>query len=87
MDVPPPLVPDWVCEVLSPSTVALDRGRKMGVYAREGVGHLWLVDPLARMLEVYRLGGERWLLLGTHAGAMNVCAEPFEVLALELGAL
>ncbi len=59
----------------------------MDVYAREGVRHLWLVDPLARMLEVYRLEGERWLLLGTHEGAMNVHAEPFKALALELGAL
>ncbi|WP_224248975.1 Uma2 family endonuclease [Hyalangium gracile] len=81
------LPPDWACEVLSPSTTVLDRGRKMGVYAREGVKHLWLVDPAARMLEVYRLEGGRWLLLGTHVGQVEVRAEPFEALALELGAL
>jgi Uma2 family endonuclease len=81
------LAPDWVCEVLSPSTAVLDRGRKLGVYAREGVKHLWLVDPGAQMLEVYRLQAERWLLLGTHVGAVEVRAEPFEALALELGAL
>ena len=44
------LVPDWICEVISPSTGRLDRSRKMGVYAREGVRHLWFVDPLARSL-------------------------------------
>ncbi len=81
------LAPDWVCEVLSPSTTALDRGRKMRVYAREGVRHAWLVDPLAQMLEVYRAEGGRWLLLDTYVGAMEVRAEPFEALALELGAL
>ncbi|MDY7232967.1 Uma2 family endonuclease [Hyalangium rubrum] len=81
------LPPDWVCEVLSPSTVVLDRERKMRVYAREGVRHVWLVDPKARMLEVYRQEGSRWLLLGTHAGAVKVHAEPFEAHALELGAL
>lgn len=49
------LAPDWVCEVLSPSTVRLDRVRKNHVYAREGVGHLWFVDPLAHTLEVFVL--------------------------------
>jgi len=82
-----PLAPDWVCEVLSPSTTVLDRGKKMGVYAAEGVKHLWLVDPSARMLEVYRLESGRWLLLGTHVASVVVRAEPFEALALELGAL
>ncbi len=81
------LSPDWACEVLSPSTTALDRGRKMGVYAREGVKHLWLVDPAAQTLEVYRLEGGRWWLLGTHVGTVDVRAEPFEAIALELGAL
>jgi Uma2 family endonuclease len=81
------LTPDWVCEVLSPSTVVLDRGRKMGVYARRGVRHLWLVDPLTQMLEVYRLEDGRWSLLDTHVGTAQVRAEPFEAHALELGAL
>jgi len=76
-----------VCEVLSPSTMTLDRGRKMGVYAREGVKHLWLVDPAAQTLEVFRLERERWLLLGTHVGAVDVRAEPFEAIAVDLGAL
>lgn len=49
------LAPDWLCEVLSPSTETLDRARKMGSYAREGVKHLWLADPRTRLLEVYRL--------------------------------
>lgn len=81
------LAPDWSCEVLSPSTAALDRARKMGVYAREGVRHLWLVDPELRTLEVYRLESGRWSLLDTHVGEVTVRAEPFEVLALELGSL
>ncbi len=81
------LPPDWVCEVLSPSTMALDRGRKMGVYAREGVQHVWLVDPDARILEVYRREGRQWLLLSTHVDASEVRAEPFEAIAMELRAL
>jgi Uma2 family endonuclease len=81
------LAPDWVCEVLSPSTEALDRVRKMGSYAREGVRHLWLVDPGLQMLEVYRLEDGRWSRLGAHLGNVTVHAEPFAALALELGSL
>ena len=77
--------PDWVCEVLSPSTGAIDRGRKMRIYAREGVGHLWLVDPLARTLEVYRLDAEhRWVVVENFGGDDIVRAEPFETVALAL---
>jgi Uma2 family endonuclease len=50
-----PLAPDWVCEVLSPSTASLDRVKKLAIYAREQVGHAWLIDPAARTLEVLRL--------------------------------
>jgi Uma2 family endonuclease len=81
------LAPDWVCEVLSPSTAAIDKGRKMGSYAREGVKHLWLVDPALKSLDTYRLENGRWLLLGTHVGEVTVHAEPFEALALNLGRL
>ena len=75
--------PDWVCEVVSPATGAVDRGRKMGVYAREGVCHLWIVDPLQRTLEVYRLEGGRWVVVSTHGGTDPVVAEPFEAVTLD----
>lgn len=75
--------PDWVCEVVSPSTVALDRGRKMTIYAREGVTHLWLVDPILRTLEVYRLEGEGWIVAGAHGGSDPVVAEPFQAVTLD----
>ncbi|MFY2556128.1 Uma2 family endonuclease [Corallococcus terminator] len=81
------LAPDWVCEVLSPSTASLDRVKKKRIYAREGVGHLWLLDPTERTLEVLRLEGGRWVELGTYGGDELVRAEPFEVLELELGIL
>jgi Uma2 family endonuclease len=82
-----PLVPDWVCEVLSPSTARLDRVAKLSIYAREGVSHVWLIDPLAQTLEVFRLEIGRWLLLGTHAGNEVVRAEPFGAIDLELALL
>jgi Uma2 family endonuclease len=56
------LAPDWVCEVISPGSGRLDRIRKMPIYARERVRHLWLVDPIARTVEVYRLDGDRWVV-------------------------
>jgi Uma2 family endonuclease len=81
------LAPDWLCEVLSPSTRTLDRSIKLGVYAREGVRHVWLVDPLERTLEVLRLEGTHYTLLGTHVGTARVHAEPFEALELALAIL
>jgi Uma2 family endonuclease len=81
------LAPDWVCEVVSPSTQAFDRGDKMDVYARESVRHAWLVDPLARLLEAFRLEKEKWLRVGTRRDQARVRAEPFEALELDLGAL
>jgi Uma2 family endonuclease len=78
------LAPDWVCEVVSPSTARTDRMKKMAVYARERVGHVWLVDPLAQTLEVFRLEGGRWVVVEVYGGDMAVRAEPFEAVGIEL---
>jgi Uma2 family endonuclease len=78
------LAPDWVCEVLSPSTARIDRTVKKQIYAREGVEHLWLVDPVLRILEVLRLHGGEWLERGSWSGNAHVRAEPFEALELAL---
>ena len=81
------LAPDWVCEVLSPSTAASDRADKMPIYARERVAHVWLIDPLTKTLEVCRLEGGRWMILGTWRDEARVRAEPFEAFELELAGL
>lgn len=81
------LAPDWVCEVLSPSTESLDRGRKLLRYAREGVAHVWLVDPLEQVLEVLALESGRWSVVGRHEGRARVRVPPFEAIELELRAL
>jgi Uma2 family endonuclease len=80
-------VPDWVCEVLSPSTEADDRAVKMPVYARAGTSHAWLLDPTLKTLEVFRLQGGQWVLVRTFKGDVHVQAEPFEAVALDLSAL
>src|ERR1017187_611152 len=56
------LPPDWVCEVLSPSTAAVDRAEKMPIYARERVAHAWLVDPIPKTLEAFGLEDNRWVV-------------------------
>jgi Uma2 family endonuclease len=81
------LAPDWVCEVLSQSTETLDRGQKQRIYAREGVAHAWLIDPLAHTLEVLSLHAGRWTQLARHEGAPRVRAAPFDAIELDLGAL
>ncbi len=82
------LAPDWVCEILSPSTARVDRVLKMPIYAREGVGHLWLVDPDLRTLEIYVLGdGGHWLLLTTLEEDAPVRQPPFDAIEFSLGTL
>jgi Uma2 family endonuclease len=77
--------PDWVCEVISPSTGMIDRSRKMRIYAREGVDNLWLIEPLARTLEVYRLDAERrWVVANNFGGDDVARAEPFAAIELAL---
>ena len=78
------LAPDWVCEVLSERTRRIDKVQKMRIYAREGVRHVWHVDPVAQTLDLFRLEGRHWLLVETFAGEERVRAEPFEAIELEL---
>jgi Uma2 family endonuclease len=81
------LAPDWVCEVISPRTARLDRIRKKPAYARAGVGHLWLIDPLARTLEVLQLEQGRWVDAGNFGADQRVPPEPFSEVALPLSEL
>jgi len=82
------IAPDWICEVLSPSTADHDRDEKMPVYAREGVRHAWLVDPIACTLEVYTLeAGGDWSAPVIFNGGDVVRAVPFDAVGLDLSAL
>jgi Uma2 family endonuclease len=81
------LAPDWVCEALSSSTAAIDRGEKIPLYAEERVGHVWLLDPIALTLEVLRLDGATYRLVATHHDDAKVRAEPFEAFELDLAIL
>jgi Uma2 family endonuclease len=81
------LVPDWICEILSPRTAATDRADKMPIYAALGTSHIWLVDPQTRTLEVYRLEALRYSLLDTWRDDAIVRADPFGAIEIELGVL
>ena len=81
------IAPDWVCEVLSPSTRRLDVNEKRALYARERVGHLWLVDPDARTLEAFEIREGQWLLLATLTDDAPVSLPPFDAITFPLDAL
>lgn len=78
------VAPDWLCEILSPSTEQHDRIRKLPIYARHGVRHAWLVDPLLRTVEVLRLEAGVWLIVGLHQNDDKIRAEPFEAIEIDL---
>jgi Uma2 family endonuclease len=78
------MTPDRVCEALSPATARFDRTRKLPLYARLGLPHLWLLDPNLETLETYRLQSGHWVLLATHAGDECVRAEPFDDIEIDL---
>ncbi len=81
------LAPDWVCEVLSPSTQRTDRALKMPIYAEQGVQWLWLVDPDAQILEAYELNDGHWRLLATLSDDQPVSQPPFDATAFALDLL
>jgi Uma2 family endonuclease len=81
------VAPDWVCEIVSPRTERVDRGKKMRIYRRESVGHAWLLSPVHQTLEVYRLENGRWTLLETYEENAIVRAEPFEAVELNLASI
>ena len=81
------VVPNWVCEVLSPTTRKMDHGRKSDIYAREGISHLWIVDSEARTLQVSALSAGRWLPITTLSNADRVSVPPFEKLNISLSRL
>lgn len=83
-DGPYLVMPDWICEVLSKGTVREDRTKKMPLYAQHGVQWLWLLDPVAQTLEVYRLREGAWLHVRSLGGDAKARIEPFDAVELDL---
>jgi Uma2 family endonuclease len=84
VDEPIRVVPDWVCEIVSPTTRRHDMLRKQPYYARIGVPFLWLVDIEARVLTVHRLEASDWRLIGTYSDEAEARIEPFDAVALNV---
>ncbi|MCB9730078.1 MAG: Uma2 family endonuclease [Deltaproteobacteria bacterium] len=80
------LIPDWVCEVLSPSTSSHDTIVKMPRYLEAGVKWAWIIDPVAERLDIFRAGDGEWLEAGSHQGAGAARLEPFDAVELDLAA-
>jgi Uma2 family endonuclease len=82
------ILPDWICEILSKSTEQIDRQKKLPIYAKLGVRHVWLLDPIAQTLEVHALGSDaRWREVRAYRAGDRVRAAPFEAIEIELAAL
>lgn len=81
------IVPDWICEILSPSNARVDRIIKVPKYASLGVGHLWLINPKEKTLDTFRLEDGKWMLFQSFIDSDKVRAEPFEAIEFDLGAL
>jgi Uma2 family endonuclease len=79
--------PDWVCEVLSPSSARTDRIKKMPIFAEYKVPYAWLIDPAEMTLEVYGLQSGKWVTLGLYSENDKVRAEPFEEVEIDLSNL
>ena len=81
------IAPDWVCETVADSTRDLDMNGKRPVYAREGIPHLWLVEPMKRTLEAFELREGRWILAGRAKDDEPVSIRPFDAITFSLGEL
>jgi len=81
------LAPDWMCEVLSPSTVRVDRVRKARIFARERVAHRWFVDLQAHALALKRIDGATYRDVLVVEDADKVRAEPFDATRLDIAIL
>jgi Uma2 family endonuclease len=81
------VVPDWVCEVLSPSTASRDRVTKRHLYARHGVRHYWVVDPDALTLEALELRDGVWHDGGVFDETATARVAPFEAVEVAVGRL
>lgn len=86
-DWPVPIRPDWVCEVLSPTTAAYDRGAKASAYAQAGVPWYWIVDPVERTVEVLELVSGRWTICGVYTDGAQLAMPPFDDTLIEVSGL
>jgi Uma2 family endonuclease len=81
------IIPDWICEVVSPSNASHDRVTKKHLYAKHGIAHYWIADTEEVTLETFTLHDAVWTASGafTRGGVARI--EPFEAIELDVGRL
>lgn len=84
---PVELMPEWVAEVLSPSTSAFDRGHKSGAYGAMGISWLWLLDPDRLTVEVFENVRGQMLLQSTWNQDKEIVTEPFAATSIPVRSL
>jgi len=80
-------VPDWVCEIVSPSTASIDRVRKMGIYLQHRIPYYWIIDPISKTLEVFENKNSQWVVIGAFEGDDKVTVLPFNEIEIDLSFL
>jgi Uma2 family endonuclease len=81
------VVPDWICEALSPSNERHDRVYKANLYAESGVAFYWIVDPSERILEAFELASGGWIRIGAWGSGETARVRPFDAVELEMDRL
>ena len=81
------VAPDWVCEIISPSSASIDRVRKMGIYLMHRVPYYWIIDPLSKTLEVFENENAKWVVIGSFEGNDKVRVPPFDAIEIDLSSL
>jgi Uma2 family endonuclease len=81
------VVPDWICEIVSPTSVRRDRVKKRDLYGQHQVPHYWIVDVEARTLEAFERQEDRWVLVGNYEDDDTASIPPFEAIELPVGRL
>ncbi|MFO0755880.1 MAG: Uma2 family endonuclease [Byssovorax sp.] len=79
------VVPDWICEVVSPSKASNDTVRKKRVYHQQKVSCYWLLDPMRETLSVLRWSPDGYVEVLSALRGETVRAEPFEAIELSMG--
>lgn len=81
------ILPDWVCEVLSPSHPRRDRIVKADLYLRSGIPFYWILDVSGRTLEAFAHRESAWLRLGAWTDGDTPRIPPFDAVELDVGGL
>jgi Uma2 family endonuclease len=81
------LPPDWICEMLSPSTAIIDRTQKQEIYRQQGIPWLWFVDTTTHTIEVLQNAEGGWFVAGTFGGKVEARMPPFDAVPIEIGSL